>query len=160
MKNNDNTGLQILFGGREVKIEDVAKLMEFVHKYNISELRIKNNEDKIIIRSSCDGEKDKSYTTDEHQGKNQYALYEEKTYKVEEKIIKAPLVGVFYSAPSAGSENFVKIGDRIAEGQTIAIIEAMKLMNEIKSDQTGIIDKILVENGQMVEYGQPLFVIK
>lgn len=133
-----------------MKIEEITKLMEFVHKYSISELRIKINEDKIIIKSSDVKSKNEIDRIDEK---------EKETYVVE-KVIKAPLVGIFYSAPSTSSENYVKIGDKIVKGQTLAIIEAMKLMNEIKADQEGIIEKILVENGQMVEYGQPLFVVK
>lgn len=74
-------------------------------------------------------------------------------------IISSPLVGTFYSAPSEDTENFVKIGDPVKKGQTLAIIEAMKLMNEIESDYDGIVKEILVDNAQAVEYGQPLFVI-
>ena len=75
-------------------------------------------------------------------------------------IVKSPLVGTFYAAPAEDAEPFVKVGDRVKEGQVLAIVEAMKLMNEIESDFTGTVAEILVENGQAVEYGQPLFVIK
>lgn len=74
-------------------------------------------------------------------------------------IVKSPLVGTFYAAPSEEAEPFVKVGDSVKEGQVLAIVEAMKLMNEIESDYTGTVKEILVENGQAVEYGQPLFVI-
>ena len=76
------------------------------------------------------------------------------------KTIDAPMVGVFYLAPSPDAEPFVKIGDTVKKGQTLGIIEAMKLMNEIESEYDGVVEDILVENGQMVEYGQVLFVIK
>lgn len=76
------------------------------------------------------------------------------------KIVKSPLVGTFYSAPSEEAEPFISVGDSVKEGQVIAIVEAMKLMNEIESDFSGKIAEILVENGDTVEYGQPLFVIK
>ncbi len=76
-----------------------------------------------------------------------------------DNIVKSPLVGTFYAAPAEDAEPFVKIGDSVKEGQVLAIVEAMKLMNEIESDFTGTIKAILVENGQGVEYGQPLFVI-
>jgi len=69
------------------------------------------------------------------------------------------MVGTFYRAPSPGADAFVQIGDSIKEGQTICIIEAMKLLNEIECDMTGVVKEILVENGQAVEYGQPLFVV-
>lgn len=74
-------------------------------------------------------------------------------------IVKSPLVGIFYSAPSPDDEPFVSEGTAVKKGQTLGIIEAMKLMNEIESDYEGTVKKILVENGQMVEFGQPLFVI-
>ena len=71
--------------------------------------------------------------------------------------VKSPLVGTFYSASSPDAEPFVKVGDTVKKGQTLAIVEAMKLMNEIESDYDGKIAEICVENGQAVEYGQPLF---
>ena len=72
-------------------------------------------------------------------------------------IIKSPLVGTFYAAPAADAKPFVKIGDRVKKGQVLAIVEAMKMMNEIESDCDGVISEILVTNGSPVEYGQPLF---
>ncbi|TXG26216.1 acetyl-CoA carboxylase biotin carboxyl carrier protein, partial [Burkholderia territorii] len=74
-------------------------------------------------------------------------------------VVTSPMVGTFYRAPSPGADPFVQVGDSVKEGQTICIIEAMKLLNEIESDKAGVIKEILVENGQAVEYGQPLFVI-
>ena len=72
-------------------------------------------------------------------------------------VIKSPLVGTFYAAPAADAKPFVKIGDRVKKGQILAIVEAMKMMNEIESDCDGVISEILVTNGSPVEYGQPLF---
>ena len=74
-------------------------------------------------------------------------------------IVKSPMVGTFYRSPSPGSPAFIEIGQSVSDGQTLCIIEAMKLLNEIESDAAGVVKKILVENGQPVEYGQPLFVI-
>ena len=74
-------------------------------------------------------------------------------------IVKSPLVGTFYAAPAEDAEPFVKVGDSVKEGQVLAIVEAMKLMNEIESDFTGTVKEILVANVQAVGYGQPLFVI-
>ena len=74
-------------------------------------------------------------------------------------VVTSPMVGTFYRAPSPGADPFVQVGDAVKEGQTICIIEAMKLLNEIESDKAGVIKEILVENGQAVEFGQPLFVI-
>ena len=74
--------------------------------------------------------------------------------------LKSPMVGTFYRSPSPGSASFVEVGQTVSKGQTLCIIEAMKLLNEIESDAAGIVKKILSENGQAVEYGQPLFIIE
>ncbi len=75
-------------------------------------------------------------------------------------LVKSPIVGTYYEAPSPGAEAFVKIGVHVESGQTLCIVEAMKLMNEIESDESGELIRIFVENGQPVEYGQPLFGIR
>lgn len=75
----------------------------------------------------------------------------------EGNVIESPLVGTFYNAPSPEAEVFVKVGDTVKKGQVLGIIEAMKLMNEIESEYDGVVTEVLVENEQMVEYGQPLF---
>ncbi|OAI64757.1 acetyl-CoA carboxylase [Ralstonia solanacearum] len=74
-------------------------------------------------------------------------------------IVTSPMVGTFYRSPSPGASAFVNVGDTVKEGQTLCIIEAMKLLNEIEADKAGVIKDVLVDNGQAVEYGQPLFVI-
>jgi acetyl-CoA carboxylase biotin carboxyl carrier protein len=74
-------------------------------------------------------------------------------------VVKSPMVGTFYRSPSPGAKSFVDVGQTVNKGDTLCIIEAMKLLNEIDADQSGVIKAILVENGQPVEYGQPLFVI-
>jgi acetyl-CoA carboxylase biotin carboxyl carrier protein len=74
-------------------------------------------------------------------------------------VVKSPMVGTFYRSASPGSKPFVEIGDTVAQGDALCIIEAMKLMNEIEADAAGTIKAILAENGQAVEFGQPLFVI-
>ncbi len=74
-------------------------------------------------------------------------------------VIKSPLVGTFYRAPSPGAPPFVEVGDIVSPGQVICIVEALKVMNEIESDVRGKVVKILVENGETVDYGQPLFLI-
>jgi len=75
-------------------------------------------------------------------------------------IVKSPIVGTFYDAPSPGSPAFVEIGDEVAVGKVLCIVEAMKLMNEIESDAAGKVVKVFVKPGQPVEYGQPLFAVK
>jgi acetyl-CoA carboxylase biotin carboxyl carrier protein len=74
--------------------------------------------------------------------------------------VNAPMVGTFYSAPSPGAPDFVKVGDHVKEGDTICIIEAMKILNQIEADKSGVIKAVLVENAQPVEFGQPLVVIE
>ncbi len=75
-------------------------------------------------------------------------------------IITSPMVGTFYQAPSPGGKPFVEVGQRVQVSDTVCIIEAMKILNQIEADHAGVINAILVENGQPVEYGQPLFVIR
>jgi acetyl-CoA carboxylase biotin carboxyl carrier protein len=77
----------------------------------------------------------------------------------EGQLVKAPMVGTFYRSPSPDAKAFVEVGQTVKQGDTVCIIEAMKLMNEIETDVAGVVKAILVENGQPVEYGQPLFVI-
>ena len=72
-------------------------------------------------------------------------------------VVESPLVGTFFAAPAEDAESFVKVGDRVEKGQTLGIVEAMKLMNEIESDYSGTVAEILVNNQEGVEYGQPLF---
>ena len=90
-------------------------------------------------------------------GESLGAAQEEKACKG--NLVKSPLVGTFYSAPDPESEPFVKVGDHVSKGQVLGIVEAMKLMNEIESEYEGVIQQVLVSNGDVIEYGQPLFVI-
>jgi len=78
---------------------------------------------------------------------------------VEGHVVKSPMVGTFYRAASPGAKPFVEVGDRVNSGDTLCIIEAMKLLNEIEADQGGQVKEVYVENGQPVEYGEPLFLI-
>jgi acetyl-CoA carboxylase biotin carboxyl carrier protein len=78
----------------------------------------------------------------------------------EGKVIKSPMVGTFYRAASPGAKAFAEVGDNVKEGQPICIIEAMKIMNEIEADVSGKVLRILCENGQAVEFGQPLFIVE
>ena len=79
---------------------------------------------------------------------------------VEGHVVKSPMVGTFYRAASPGAKAFVEIGAQVKEGETLCIIEAMKILNEIEADKSGTVTRVLAENGQAVEYGQPLFVIE
>ena len=74
-------------------------------------------------------------------------------------VVKSPMVGTFYRSPSPGAESFVQVGQTVKQGDTLCIIEAMKLLNEIEADASGVIKAILLDNGEPVEFGEPLFVI-
>lgn len=87
-------------------------------------------------------------------------LEEEKTTEQSGNIVKSPIVGTFYAAPASDKPSFVKVGDKVKEGDTLCIVEAMKIMNEIPSPYMGEIAEIYVANEELVEYGQPLFRIK
>jgi acetyl-CoA carboxylase biotin carboxyl carrier protein len=76
------------------------------------------------------------------------------------EVVKSPIVGTFYEAPSPDSDAFVKVGDKVSAGDTLCIIEAMKIMNEIDAEFSGTVEKIIVDDGQPVEFDQPLFIIK
>jgi acetyl-CoA carboxylase biotin carboxyl carrier protein len=80
--------------------------------------------------------------------------------KIEGHVLKSPMVGTFYRAPSPGAKPFVEVGDTVKAGQTVCIIEAMKLLNEIEADKDGVVKAVLAENGQPVEYGEPLLAIE
>ena len=80
--------------------------------------------------------------------------------KIEGSIVKSPIVGTFYASPSPDKPPFVKVGDTVKKGDVIMIIESMKLMNEVQSDFDGVVEKILVSDGQAVEYDQPVMIIK
>ncbi len=84
----------------------------------------------------------------------------EEASEISGHLVRSPMVGTFYRAPSPEAEPFVEVGQRVEVGDTLCIIEAMKVMNEIEADRAGVIKAILVENGEPVEYGQPLFVIE
>ena len=87
------------------------------------------------------------------------SLAGQKGSQAEGNVVKSPLVGPFYSAQSPDAEPFVKVGDTVSKGQVLGIVEAMKLMNEIESDYAGTVKQVLVSNEEVVEFGQPLFVI-
>lgn len=84
-------------------------------------------------------------------------MLEEKEEAAAGNVVESPLVGTFYAAPAEDAQAFVKVGDKVEKGQTLGIVEAMKLMNEIESDYSGTVAEILVHNQEGVEYGQPLF---
>lgn len=137
----------------KVNIEEITNLMEKVNENFISELKIVTGDSEIYIKKQIKGESEDILNEKKETAKKS-------SESINEVIIKAPLVGTFYAAPSVSSPAFVKEGDLVDENQVLCIIEAMKLMNDIKSEVKGKVKKILVENESLVEYGQPLFIIE
>lgn len=150
-------------------LRKLKTLIDLVAESDIAELEVTEGESKVrIVKSSAIGHNQMMMM--QPQGMQQHvashpapaaapvapvAVVAEPTGH----IVKSPMVGTFYRSSSPGSASFVDVGSSIKEGDTVCIIEAMKLLNEIDSDVSGIVTKILVENGQPVEFGQPLFVI-
>ncbi|MEG0291305.1 MAG: biotin/lipoyl-containing protein [Anaerovoracaceae bacterium] len=134
-----------------MKVDNVLELIKEVSKLDIESFEYEEDGSKISVNFGS-----------KNQGTKPVAVSETKEPEavIESiEVIKSPLVGTFYVAPSEGGKPFVKLGDEVKVGDVVGIVEAMKLMNEIPSKVEGTIGKILVENGQMVEFGQPLFEI-
>ena len=144
-------------------IRKVKKLIEMLEASDLEELEITEGEEsvKLVKRSAqinSSSEVHQQITTPETDGNKEQAISEVPEEVLGEQIT-SPMVGTFYTSSSPGAEAFVKIGDQVNEGDVVCIVEAMKMMNEIKSDFSGTVSKILVENSDPVEFGQPLFII-
>jgi len=140
------------------KVEEVIRLME---KYQLSEITVEEDGVKIHLRKGESGQIEKTIRVPSP------VLTPKEEMAAAEKIpaknvveIKAPMVGTFYRSPSPDSKPFVEVGNRINEGDVLCIIEAMKLMNEIKSEVKGKIVDTLVNNGEPIEFGQVLFLVE
>ena len=146
-------------------IRKIKKLIEIIEESDIAELEIHEGEDSVRINRYSSATAPASYAippagqSAEHNAAASSKL-DESAENISGHLIKSPMVGTFYLAPSPGSKNFVEVGSRVAAGDTLCIIEAMKILNQIESDQDGIVRKILVENAQPVEYNEPLFIIE
>ena len=145
-------------------LRKLKKLIDLVEASGIAELEITEGEEKVRIAKSIAG----APMMMSHAPMMMHAPAPVAAPVVavpaedalpEGHVVRSPMVGTFYRAPAPGSKNFAEVGQSVNAGDTICIIEAMKLLNEIETDQGGIIKAILVENGQPVEYGEPLFVI-
>lgn len=147
-------------------LRKLKKLIDLVEESGISELELTEGEEKVRI----------SRTIAQHAAPQMmhYAMSPTQTAAPTSAVtpnvaepeaapdghmVQSPMVGTFYRASSPDASSFVEVGDKVEVGDTLCIIEAMKLLNEIESDKAGVVKKILVENGQPVEYGEPLFVI-
>lgn len=151
-----------------MEYKEIKQLMEDMENSSLSSLDISLPDGtKISIRKE-NNEETKNYTVQssktvkiENNEKEEQKIFESKTSNNENrKIVKAPMVGTFYLKPSPTSEAYVEIGKTVKKGDTLCIIEAMKLMNEIESEFDGKIIEICVKDGEAVEYGKPLFVIE
>ncbi len=144
-----------------MELEELKDLLELLKETDITELQIEKNGTKIKIK------REKIISSIEipvHKTTEQVVqekIVETRAEETQRLItVTSPIVGTFYRAPAPEADPFVEVGTKVNKGQVLCIIEAMKLMNEIESDVDGIVVKILVENGQPVEYGEPLFLIE
>lgn len=138
-------------------IRKVKKLIDLVKATGVAELEIKEGEESVRI--SLEKKAEQSVVSVAHQQPSSLSV--EKESKIPEgHILKSPMVGTVYLASSPGAEPFVKIGQKINKGDTLCIIEAMKMFNKVEADVDGVVSACLVENGQPVEFEQKLFVIE
>lgn len=148
-----------------IDVETVEKLAEIVSKNDLGEIRIDSDEyGSVTIKGKksvpvMPSVMSAGVSAPVAQQDNSAVPVAEKSEDVG-NAIKSPIVGTFYSAPSPDKPPFVKVGDRVKKGDVVMIIESMKLMNEIQSEYDGVVAKILVSDGQAVEYDQPIMIIK
>ncbi len=146
-------------------LRKLKKLIDLVQESGIAELEITEGEEKVKIVKGGSVSISQgpvavaSPAASEPRAAAAAGPAAEPPAGQEGHVLKAPMVGTFYRSPSPDAKVFIEVGQTVKEGQTICIIEAMKLMNEIEADASGVVKAILVENGQPVEYGQPLFII-
>jgi acetyl-CoA carboxylase biotin carboxyl carrier protein len=152
--------------GDAVDLRKLKTLIELVESSGIGELEIQEGEERVrITRAVAPGAapaaSSTAYAASALSNPSAPAPLEPLPAPVEPEghLVKSPMVGTFYRAASPGAKPFVEVGDSVEVGDTLCIIEAMKLMNEIEADKAGVVKQVLAENGQPVEYGQPLVVI-
>ncbi|RMD71304.1 MAG: acetyl-CoA carboxylase biotin carboxyl carrier protein [Gammaproteobacteria bacterium] len=144
-------------------IRKIKKLIDILKEGDITEVEIREGDTSVrISRASAHPSKPPEVRppVEAEKAPPPEEKREEGETLPEGHIITSPMVGTFYRAPSPGAKPFVEVGQRVEPGDTLCIIEAMKMLNQIEADTAGVVAAILVENGQPVEYGQPLFVIQ
>lgn len=147
-----------------IKTVSDSDLTDFAYEENGTSIHLKKKKETVVVTGNSSNVPVMGLQTVQPLG--QITESEAKMEKdiadgePEGMLIKSPLVGTFYAAPAEDAAPFVSVGDLVKKGQTLAIVEAMKLMNEIESEFDGTVKEILVENEQMVEFGQPMFVIE
>jgi len=149
-------------------LRKLKKLIDLVQESGIAELEITEGEEKVRITSIMPGHQT-VYAAPQMMAPAMMAApampaaapsaEAAEPAQPEGNAVKSPMVGTFYRSPSPNAKAFVEVGQSVKVGDTLCIIEAMKLMNEIESDVAGVVKAILIENGQPVEYGEPLFII-
>jgi acetyl-CoA carboxylase biotin carboxyl carrier protein len=147
-------------------LRKLKKLIDLVQESGIAELEITEGEEKVrilkgggAVAPATPAAPDAVPVSKEAKSPPPAPTAQEPEAAPEGQLVKAPMVGTFYRSPSPDAKPFVEVGQTVKKGDTVCIIEAMKLMNEIETDVSGVVKAILVENGQPVEYGQPLLVI-
>lgn len=145
-----------------IDIEEIEKLADIVSSHELSEITVSDGDKSVTVkgRKNMPAPPVMPVQMGVTAPVVQTAPAENKPEAVSGNIVKSPIVGTFYAAPSPDKPAFVKVGDKVKKGDVIMIIESMKLMNEIQSDFDGVVDKILVSDGQAVEYDQPIMIIK
>lgn len=145
-------------------IRKIKKLIEIIEESDIAELEIKEGEESIRISRYSAAPAPAAVAYAPAPAATAAPTPAPAAAPAEEKItghaVKSPMVGTFYRAASPGTKVFVEVGQSVQAGDTLCIIEAMKILNQIESDKSGTVTKILVENAEPVEYGQPLFIIE
>jgi acetyl-CoA carboxylase biotin carboxyl carrier protein len=141
-------------------LRKLKKLIDLVQESGISELEVTEGEEKVkIVKSGGFGAAYPAPAPAPASASASASAPAASPAPIPGHVVKSPMVGTFYRSPSPGAKHFVEVGDTVKSGDTICIIEAMKLLNEIECDKDGVIKAILVENGQPVEYGEPLVII-
>jgi acetyl-CoA carboxylase biotin carboxyl carrier protein len=150
-------------------IRKVKKLIEMLENSSLNEIVIKEGEESVkLVKSAGFNQAPQMVSASPQvieQPVSEQKISEEtneeiKPKTIDGKSINSPMVGTFYSSPNPGADSFVKVGDKVSEGDVLCIIEAMKMMNEVKSDYNGVIKEILISDAEPVEYGEALFIIE
>ena len=146
-------------------LRKLKKLIDLVEESGITELEVTEGEERVRIAKQPHAAAQQTYVMPQAAAPAAptvavtAAVVEEKSALPDGQVVKSPMVGTFYRSASPDSSPFVEVGSAVKAGETLCIVEAMKLLNEIESDCAGTVKAILVENGQPVEYGEPLFII-
>ena len=139
-----------------IDLETIEKLAGIVSKNELSELSLSDGDKTITVK----GKKNVVYESQTQKNVKPVIEADDEDNEDEGNVVRCPIVGTFYASPSPDKPPFVNVGDRVSKGDVLMIIESMKLMNEIQSEFDGVVQSILVSNGQAVEYDQPIMIIK